>query len=215
MILPITERLTLDDALIFRIVHRANVAAILRDGLHCSSTVPAGGNFVQIGNPELIAKRKQRTVSCPPGGILPDYVPFYFTPLTPMLYNVKTGYNGISQRPLRDILILMSDLPKLQDLGVAFVFSDRHAYLKTAKFSNDLKDLSWIDWTALQTRNFKRDDPDRFERYQAEALIHRRMPVSALRGVACYDAAAQQEVEAIAAAANVTLKVAVRPGWYP
>ena len=65
------------------------------------------------------------------------------------------------------------------------------------------------------TRNFKRDDPDRFERYQAEALVHQHMPLGALRGVACYDAAAKQEVEAIAVAANVTLKVAVRPGWYP
>ena len=214
MILPIAERLTPDRALIFRIIHRANVAAILKAGLHCSSTAPAGSSFVQIGNPELIAKRKQRAVACPPGGILPDYVPFYFTPLTPMLYNIKTGYGGITRRPLRDILILMSDLPKLQDLDVAFVFSDRHAYLKTARFSNDLRDLSWIDWEALQTRNFKRDDPDRFERYQAEALVHQHMPVSALRGVVCYDAAAKQEVEAIAAAAGVTLNVAVRPGWY-
>jgi hypothetical protein len=90
MILPITERLTLKDALIFRIIHRANVAAILKSGLHCSSTVSAGSNFVQIGHPELITKRKQRAVDCPPGGVLPDYVPFYFTPLTPMLYTTST-----------------------------------------------------------------------------------------------------------------------------
>ncbi|MEO1609407.1 MAG: DarT ssDNA thymidine ADP-ribosyltransferase family protein [Pseudomonadota bacterium] len=57
-----------------------------------------------------MAKRKHRNVPCIPGGTLSDYVPFYFTPFTPMLYNIKTRYGGVSQNPMEDIIILVSSL---------------------------------------------------------------------------------------------------------
>jgi len=99
-------------ALIFRIVHRENMTGVLASGCHCKSANNAG-NYVQIGNAELIEKRTGRPVPCGPAGKLSDYVPFYFTPYTPMLYNIQTGYNGVVQRPMQDILILVSSLHRL------------------------------------------------------------------------------------------------------
>ena len=64
-------------------------------------------DFVSIGNPDLIAKRAGRVVAIPPGGSLSDYVPFYFTPRSPMLYNIVTGHNGMKQTPRQDIAILV------------------------------------------------------------------------------------------------------------
>ena len=49
---------------------------------------------MEIGNPDLIDKRTHRIVPAPPGGTLSDYVPFYFTLYSPMLYNIKTGMEG-------------------------------------------------------------------------------------------------------------------------
>src|SRR5207302_1953300 len=66
-------------ALIFRIVHRDNMAEVWADGCHCKSTTK-GKKYTQIGNLELISKRDARVVPCAPGGTLSDYVPFYFTP---------------------------------------------------------------------------------------------------------------------------------------
>ena len=77
-------------ALIFRIVHRDNVAAALRDGMHCRNSPVANAKFVQISNSELIEKRRSRVVDCTPGGTLSDYIPFYFTPFSPMMYNINT-----------------------------------------------------------------------------------------------------------------------------
>src|SRR5690606_3538081 len=94
------------------------------------------------------------------------------------IYNIKTGY-GVPQRPLKDIVFLVSALPRLQAQNRPFVFSDRHAYLKTAQFSNDLADLNRIIWPVLQVRDFKRDDLDEFEKYQAEPFVHLHFPVSA------------------------------------
>lgn len=141
-------------ALIFRITHRDNVPWILAHGLHCRNSNVIDPNFVEIGNPDLIQKRHDHFVRHAMGGRLSDYVPFYFTPFSPMLLNIKTGYNGIRQRSNEEIVILVSSLPRLRKLDVPFVFSDMHAYMKPARFYSDLADLDKIDWEILQRRDW-------------------------------------------------------------
>ena len=107
----------------------------------------------------------------PPGiGVLSDYVPFYFTPLSPMMLNIKTGYNGITQRANDEIAVLVSSFEKLQERDVRFVFSDRHALLQAANFFDGVESLDRIDWRILQNRDFRRDpdDPEKMGRYMAE-----------------------------------------------
>jgi hypothetical protein len=98
--------LTAERALIFRITHIENVPWILANGLHCGNSACRDPNFRDIGKADLIEKRSTRSVPIPPGGVLSDYVPFYFTPYSPMLYNIKTGYNGVKVTPMPDIAIL-------------------------------------------------------------------------------------------------------------
>jgi hypothetical protein len=122
----------------------------------------------------------------------------------------------MKQTPMRDIVILVSSLRKLSEMGIDFVFSDRHAYLRAAEFSSDLEDLDRIDWNILQARDFKRDpnDFEKVERYQAEALVHGHMPIEGLMGVICYGPAQQQRVAALAAGHHDTLDIKALPGWY-
>ena len=77
--------------LLFRITHIANLPWLLANGLHCANSAVVDPGFVAIGNPELIGKRTHRMVPLHPSGTLADYVPFYFTPKSPMLLNIKTG----------------------------------------------------------------------------------------------------------------------------
>jgi len=102
-----------------------------------------------------------------------------------MLYNVITGYNDVTQRSNDEIVILVSSLQTLVDLDRQFVFTDRHAYLNYPNFYSDLTDLDKLDWESLQARDFRRDpeDPGKFERYQAEALVYRHLPSDSLLGV--------------------------------
>ena len=175
-----------EKALIFRIVHRENVRAVLENGLRCRNSRRAAGPYVAIGDPDLIWKREHRVIPIAPHGTLSDYIPFYFTPFSPMAYNIKTGYRGITQRPNADTAIFVTSLHRLAEHEIPFIFSDRHAYLRAAQFSTDLDDLpDFIDWDILQRRDFRYDgeDPEKTERYQAEALVHRRLPMSALSGV--------------------------------
>lgn len=213
---PLDQVLTREKALIFRITHRANLGWIFQNGLHCGSSNVRDPEFVSIGNPDLIERRRSRTVPIPPGGTLADYIPFYFTPSTPMLYNIRTGHGEIERRSNDDIAILVSSLPTLEEHQTAYVFTDRHAYLLGAGFFADRAALEHVDFELLQRRDFRRDpeDPGKLERYQAEALVHRHLPVPALLGVCCYSLDAKREIEDACAAQGVTLEIAVRSGWY-
>jgi hypothetical protein len=211
-----SRSLTQEKALIFRIVHRDNVPWIMANGMHCGNSPVADFRLVTIGNQDLIDKRHDRDIPCAPFGTLSDYIPFYFTPFTPMLLNIKTGFNGIRKRPIEEIVIFVSSLPTLRANGIRFLFTDRHAYLATAQFSEDLARLDWIDWEMLCQRDFRRDpeDPGKFERYQAEALVHQHLPMKAALGVVCYTDAVSATVQREAAAYGHRLQVISRPGWY-
>lgn len=205
-----------EKALIFRITHRDNLPWILANGLHCRNSNRIDSHFVSIGNPDLIDKRSRHPVRVPPGGMLSDYVPFYFTPRSPMLLNIKTGYNGIRQRSNDEIVILVSSLTKVRDDGVRFLFTDRHAFLSAAEPYSDLADLDKIDWRILQNSDFKRDVDDlgKMERYMAEALIHRHLPIGSLLGIACYNSAQHDTAKKLVDGAGLGLTVVSRPGWY-
>lgn len=211
-----SNNLNAQKALIFRIVHRGNVPWILDHGIHCGSSATRDPSFITIGNTELIAKRTNRPIPVHPNGTLEDYVPFYFTPYSPMLLNIKTGRNGVTRRANEDIVILVSSLLRLKELNLPFVFSDRHALLKTARFSDDLADLDRVDWKILQERDFKRDlnDLQKMDRYQAEALVFKRLPVEALLGVTCHDTKTSSGLEAEINKRKVDLRVLVKPTWY-
>jgi hypothetical protein len=208
--------LNADKALIFRITHIANVPWILRNGLHCKNSDQIDPNFVRIGNLELISKRETRMVSVQPGGTLSNYIPFYFTPFSPMMYNIKTGYGGIRQFPNSEIVILVSSLKTLAKGGVSAIYTDRHAYLRAARFFTSLDQLSEIDWALLRRRDFKRDpdDPEKTDRYQADALVHRHLPVEHLAGIVCHGENEKRTLERHRKDIGMELKIVAQPSWY-
>ncbi len=203
-------------ALIWRIVHRDNLPWVLDNGLHCGNGSMKSPHWISIGNQELIDKRAAHRVPLPPGGYLNDYVPFYFTPFSVMMRNIQTGWGGVTRRASDEIVILVSSLHQIDRLGLPYLFTDSHAYYLWANYYSALGDLDKIDWPLLQRRDFKRDgdDPAKFERYQAEALIHRHLPLTALLGIVCYTTTMKQDIEQQLLARDLTLAVHAKPGWY-
>lgn len=204
-----------EKALIWRIVHRDNLPWILDNGLHCANSVVLAPNFVNIGNTELIDKRRHRLVPIAPGGTLADYVPFYFTPFSVMMKNIHSG-RGVQQRKNEEIVILVSSLHFVHTLNLPFVFTDAHAYPDWSNYYSNLAQLSVIDWMLLQRRDFKRDadDPRKMERYQAEALVFQHLPIEGLIGIVCFTDRLKQNIEQQIKDRALTLQVHVRTGWY-
>lgn len=209
------EELNPTKAFIFRITHRDNLPWLLANGLHCRRSDIVDPNFVAIGNPDLIDKRHVQIVAKPPGGRLSDYIPFYFTPLSMMALNIKTGRN-VRQRSNSEIVILVSSLKKLAQNDVPFLFTDIHASVAGARFSSDLEDLNRIDWNILQNRDFSRnnDDMGKTSRYQAEALVHKHLPISSLLGVVCYNKETKEWAKSLAEKEEAHVDVITRTAWY-
>ena len=205
-----------DKALIWRIIHHDNLPWVLQHGLHAGNSPLRSTSWVSIGNAELIDKRANHPVPHPPGGLLNDYVPFYFTPFSVMMLNICTGRGGVPRRDKGEIVILVSSLHRIAELNLPFLFSDMHAYCRWANFYSNVSQLDKIDWPLLQRRDFKReeDDPTKIERYQAEALIHRHCPVSGLIGIVCHSEKDRIQAQSQVAAKGLNLPVHARPEWY-
>ena len=209
--------LTAERALLFRITHVRNLPWILANGVHCANGTALDPSFVPIGNHDLIRSRATRAVPLPPRGTLSDYVPFYFTPKSIMLLNIKTGYNGVTKRSNDEIVILVSSCEAMRRARVNMLYTDRHAYTETAAWTANHLDLAqMLDWDILCRHDFARSDsyPDKKERYQAEALAYGHVPPRAILGIACASEAVRPTVESQVSAAVMTTQVLVRPTWY-
>lgn len=210
------KNLNPEKALIWRIIHRDNLPWVLAHGLHCGNSALRAPNWVSIRNSELIDKRARHAVPVPPGGLLNDYIPFYFTPFSVMMRNIRSGRGGVQQRSNDEIVILVSSLHHITKKGLPFLFTNMHAYYRWASYYDDLAHLDQVDWPLLQARDFRRDenDPVKFERYQAEALIHKHCPVSGLIGIVCHSETGKISAQSQIDANGLNLPIYVRPDWY-
>jgi ssDNA thymidine ADP-ribosyltransferase, DarT len=202
-------------ARIFRITHRDNVPWILDHGLHASTGRVLDPNFKNIGNLELIDKRSRRKVDVGKCGTLSDYVPFYFTPFSIMMYNIHTGYN-VRRIPNEEIVIIVSSLHRLVELKIPFVFTDQHAYPQMARYFTKIGDLDQVDWDLLNRKDFRHDpdDPGKKERYQAEALVWKNVPVEALLGICGCTRGVDEWLKQELTNRGLELKTIVQRGWY-
>ena len=133
-----------------------------------------------------------------------------------MMYKIKTGHGGITKRANKDIVIFVSSIHRLRELGVPFLFTNQHAYPVDTDFYSDIADLKHIAWTLLQNRDFKTDDanPGKQLRYQAEALVHEHVPLNALLGIVCYNDEVKQQIEAMMQARGQNISVKTLTKWY-
>jgi hypothetical protein len=214
--MPDYRTLTPEKALIFRITHLDNIPWILDHGVHAASSETRDPNFIAIGKPDLIERRKRQEIPISPGGSLADYVPFYFAPRTPMLHNIVTG-RGVTQHSRQDIVFLVSSVALLSEKGVTCIFTDRHPVLQAAEYFGDPAGLSRLPWDAFRRGDYTRnpDDPGRFDRYQAEALAYRHVPLDALLGLGCYADEVKAGLDTLVGERGSGLKCAVKQGWYP
>jgi hypothetical protein len=172
-------------------------------------------------------KRATKLVAKPPGGVIHDYVPFYFAPRSPMLGTIDRG--NVENCPYRqpDIAHLVTTVDAIVDAGLPYVFYDYNATLNIATCYSDLKYLAKIDWPLFFEEprldgyckywNSRIDNPRwvlRMETRQAEFLVHDNVPLDLIKQVGVYNAAKAAEVQEIFDDAKIKITVEVKPDWY-
>jgi hypothetical protein len=129
---------------VFHMTHVDNLVNILKEGKLLAKNQVKAQQRISIASEDVQSRREKRLVSKPPGGVLHDYVPFYFAPRSPMLYCNHRGSIPNAYNPA-DIIYLVTTAQEIE-AKKAVVFFDRHAVLNYAICFNQLKDLDKIDW---------------------------------------------------------------------
>lgn len=201
----------------FRITHLQNLNCILENGLVTKHHPKASAEYINIGNSQIIDVRSNAPVKIKGYGNIGDYVPFYFTPKSIMLYNILTGYYDplVPKRKPEEILVIRCEIKKLAQLSY-FFFTDGQGNDMVTNHHNHLSQLDKIDWKNIQQCNFSKtnDDFDRARRYQAEFLVRNEVPVSCFDSLNVYNQEAATYVRAILKDKNSNLAVNIRPQFY-
>jgi hypothetical protein len=186
---------------ILRFIHVDNLCIYLRrGGIHAPNCAPDDGLVYRTNhNADIQEQRRIRQIPCGPGGVVHDYVPFYFGYLSPMMLQLKTGQvSGYSmgQPPL---IYLVSTAQAVCDSGAKFVFSDGHGIAAFTTWFDNLADLEKVDWGIVNQRYWADtiDDMDRQRRKQAEFLVHEFCNWSLVHEIAVVDGEMKERVESI------------------
>jgi hypothetical protein len=206
-----------DDLWVFRIIPIQNLEADLRKGLYSKNSAPEDPTRVIMGNKEIIGERDNRIVKCYPGTVVNDYVPFYFSVRTPMLFNIKTG-QGVPRMDQKDIVYLCFKMTDLTSLTKPWCFTDGNAAKRITKFYNDLKHINKVDWVSINSEDFRHvnsdGDEDRIRKKHAEFLVQDKVPRNKIKGIVVLNNQVKAQAEAIVAKCNLEIEVKVKSKFY-
>ncbi len=203
---------------IYHITHLDNLPAIVQSGGLLSNTrlQARNQNFRDISHGTIQDRRATKRVPCAAGGVLHDYVPFYFAPRSPMLFAIHKGNVPNYQGGQALVLHLVTTVQAIQASESIFAFTDGHAAMAYADFYEDLDDLEMIDWDVMESNWWfdTDDDPNRKCKRQAEFLIHNCVPWELIDEIGVINSSIQVQVRQILQQENDLTPVNVYPDWY-
>lgn len=203
---------------IYHITHIRNLPNIMKDsGLWCDAeAVKRNIQPVEIAFEKIKEQRTRRLVPASPGGVLSEYVPFYFCNRSPMLYTIQMGNVPAYQDGQANILHLVSSAEAVAQADLPFVFSDGHAVKQFSLFYNDLKELNQVDWKVIESWSWHDTptDNDRLRRKQAEFLTKSYFPFSLIQEIGVINAAVRDQVLALLENEEHKPIVSIQRKWY-
>lgn len=190
-----------------------------RRALHAPNHVPKDNlPYRACLNVQVQGARATVRIPCGPGGVIHDYVPFYFGYLCPMMLQLKTGQVADYDEGQEPLIYLVSTGQRVEAAGVDFVFSDGHGLALFTDWFDDLKQLDAVDWNMVNQRYWSDNlsDMDRQRRKQAEFLIHGSCPWDLIDEIVVFDNAVAVRVQVIQGGFPNALRkpIRVERTWY-
>jgi len=158
----------------YHITHRENLRGIIQKGLFSRNWLKESiSNVTEISNVDVVKIREEKNDPINHYSIS-EYVPLYFNPKNPMLYNNKNIE--------KDIVIIEVDRSVLYLHGS--IFTDGNAANRETRFFKDLKDLNELNWDCLEA-DYWNDFPDGIRERMAEVLVSDQIPGKYLKKLYC------------------------------
>ncbi len=203
---------------IYHITHLHNLPGIVAaQCLYCDAQAAAQRlDAVGIAHQHIKQRRARKCVPVQPGGVVADYVPFYFAPRSPMLYAIDRGQVESYDGGQAKVVYLVSSVNQVIKKGLPFCFTDGHAEMGPTLYFNDWKtEKDRVPWEVMELAywNDTADEPDRKRRRQAEFLVQGSFPCDAIERIGVYDSAAVAQVQG-SLTRRFKPPVEVRRDWY-
>jgi hypothetical protein len=205
----------LDKIYVYRIIPIQNLEQNLLNGLYCKSSGRNDHGYVAIGSEDVISRRDRAIVKCYPDTMVNDFVPFYFSVRTPMLYNIITGH-GVPSRPQKEIIYLCCKLIDFTSSDLQWCYTNGNAAAAITKFYKQLQNIeNKIDWHSIHTTDFRDEnadgDEDRVRKKHAEFLVKEHVPTEYIKAIFVLNEAVKVEVQTILDRINSTVPIFINP----
>jgi len=204
---------------IYHITPIDNLESIISEGglLAYNVMLETGTNYTNIAYENIQYRRARIRVPCGAGGVLHDYVPFYFAPRSPMLYTINRGNVPNYTQGQEAVIHLVSHVEDIDARGdLDFVFTDGHAVMEFTTFFDDLNYLDNIDWNVMEARYWRdtNEDNDRKRRRQAEFLVRNFLPWELITEIGVMNSTIKANTENILQNFTHKPSVIVQKSWY-
>lgn len=205
---------------IYHITHIDNLPSITKLGLLSDVHSQSSRLDCKVVGLNSIKRRRltEYQVSCHPGSLVGEYVPFYFCPRSVMLYLLHRGnhldlaYSG-GQVP---ILHLQADLDQVVDWATSidrkWAISLGNAGAKYTQFQNSLEPLSQWNWNAIYSNDWR--DPIVKELKQSEFLVQDSLPWQCIQRIGVISDTMQSKVRLQLTSTTHKPPISVQPDWY-
>ncbi|GGL33575.1 hypothetical protein GCM10014719_38450 [Planomonospora parontospora subsp. antibiotica] len=199
----------------YHFTHVDNLPGITTKGLLADGRNPHVS--VECAEPGIKERRRSNRVPIGPGGVVADYVPFYFAPRSPMLYRIHKGGVSGYQRSQDELIYLVTRLSRIQAYNLSWVASDLNAALATATFTDQASELeTHLDHEVLEAKLWANtpEDGSRMQRRMAELLVYEHVPWGAFSHVAVRSDSSTRRVSDLLKNDPLHPKPIIRANWY-
>ena len=218
-----------DPLYIFHITALDNIDRIAHNACLLSKNTLKNNQIthLDIAYQEIQGRRAAKQVIVGVGGVLHDYVPFYFAPRSPMLFTINNGNVPGCAYKQEDIVHLVSDVDTVVTAGLDFVFYDKNASVFNSTAYSDIADLDKIDWPLFFEKptldgycKFWKSNANnprymsRMETRQAEFLVKDRFILEHIHYIGVIDDSRKNLVEGILQKHGLNIDVYVKKDWY-
>lgn len=176
----------------YHFCHIKNLANLLKSGFLAKNHPNFPRTYWSIAAKNIQARRVEMVVPCGPGGSVHDYVPLYFSSLSPMLLSV------INTKNVDQFDILYFEFPIASIIGPSTVFTDAAANTDLPpNFYNDPTDLSRLKWSEIDSLKWGSANKVLRQQRMAELLVRHHLPLSSASRCIVWNNDTKRRVEKI------------------
>ena len=199
----------------WHLTHCANLPLMVQSGSLLADTWAQPS--VDIGEPGIKERRRRLLTGFHDGAVVADYVPFYWTAKSPMMHREVNYGAGQYEGGPDGLALLGLPLTRVIELGLDFCFSDGNASQPRTSFTDSIEELQemmemppLLDWYWKDTEMHA----DRQRRRQAELLVHKELPLTAIDFVVVHSSTTLSKVKAILSSSAPSAKFVTRPAFF-